>query len=277
LDAEFRAEVRSAEARNDNLTTFIDSHAHLADPAFDPDRDAVIERALGDGARAMICIGESLDAAARAATIAGARPGIVFSTAGVHPHDAAGFDAAGDVEAIREFIARGAVAIGECGLDSHYDHSPRDFQRRAFAAQLALALEVRRPVVVHTREAEADTRAMVVEAASAGVRGVLHCYTGSHALAEAALAVGWYISFSGIITFKKWTDDALIRLVPEDRLLVESDAPYLAPVPNRGKRNEPAWVRRTLERVAQVRGVDASALGAQTADNAIRLFALPLA
>ena len=132
----------------------------------------------------------------------------------MHPHDAASFDPARDLDAIRALVARGAVAIGECGLDSHYDHSPRDLQRRAFAAQLALARELDRPVVVHTRDAEDDTRAMVVEAGQAGVRGVLHCYTGSHALAEAALDVGWYVSFSGIVTFKKWDDDALIRLVP---------------------------------------------------------------
>lgn len=259
------------------MTSFIDSHCHLADPAFDPDRDLVIERALDTGARALVCIGESLDAAARAAAIVAHRPGVVFSTAGVHPHDAAGFDAPRDVDSIREFITRGAVAIGECGLDSHYDHSPRDYQRRAFAAQLSLALELRRPVVVHTRDAEDDTRSMVVEAGLAGVRGVLHCYTGSHVLAEAALAVGWYISFSGIITFKKWTDHELIRLVPQDRLLVESDAPYLAPVPNRGKRNEPAWVSHTIARIAEIRGVETPALAAQTADNAIRLFSLPLA
>lgn len=259
------------------MTMFIDSHCHLADPAFDPDREAVIDRALDAGARAIVCIGESLDAAARAAAIADARPGMIFSTAGVHPHDAAAFDAARDPDAIREFVTRGAVAIGECGLDSHYDHSPRDDQRRAFAAQLALALELDRPVVVHTREAEDDTRAMVVEAGSAGVRGVLHCYTGSHALAEEALAVGWYVSFSGIVTFKKWSDDALIRMVPSDRILVESDAPYLAPAPHRGKRNEPAWVSRTVQRVAEARGADPSELAAQAAVNAIRLFSLPLA
>jgi len=256
------------------MTMFIDSHCHLADPAFDPDREAVIERALAAGARAIVCIGQSLSAAARAADIAAARPGFTFSTAGVHPHDAAEFDPARDPDAIREFVTRGAVAIGECGLDSHYDHSPRDYQRRAFAAQLALARELNRPVVVHTREAEDDTRAMVVEAGSAGVRGVLHCYTGSHALAEAALAVGWYVSFSGIVTFKKWSDDALIQMIPSDRILVESDSPYLAPVPNRGKRNEPAWVSRTAARVAEVRGTDPSELAAQTAANAIRLFSL---
>jgi TatD DNase family protein len=115
---------------------------------------------------------------------------------------------------------------------------------------------------------------MVVEAGRAGVGGVLHCYTGSAALAEAALEVGWYVSFSGIVTFKKWTDDALLRLVPEDRLLVESDAPYLAPVPQRGKRNESAWVTFTVAKVAAVRGVDAEALGRRTVDNARRLFGL---
>lgn len=258
------------------MTAFIDSHAHLADPAFDPDRDAVIDRALDAGAQAIVCIGESLDAAARAAAIAASRPLVIFATAGVHPHDAGSFDAARDPEAIREFVRRGAVAIGECGLDSHYDHAPREHQRRAFAAQLALALELGRPVVVHTRDAEDDTRAMVVEAGSAGVRGVLHCYTGSHSLAEAALGVGWYVSFSGIVTFNKWADDALIRLVPSDRVLVESDAPYLAPPPSRGKRNEPAWVSRTVARVAEARGVEPSVLGAQTADNAKRLFSLPI-
>jgi TatD DNase family protein len=115
---------------------------------------------------------------------------------------------------------------------------------------------------------------MVVEAGTESVRGVLHCYTGSHDLAEAALGAGWYVSFSGIVTFKKWSDDALIRLVPRDRLLVESDSPYLAPMPNRGKRNEPAWVAHTVERIALVRGESAESLGAVCADNARRLFNL---
>lgn len=259
------------------MAHFVDSHAHLADPAFDGDRDAVVDRARVTGARAIVCIGESLASAARARMLAALHPGFVFFTAGVHPHDAAEFDPLRDVDAIATEIAQGAVAVGECGLDYHYDHSPRDLQRRAFAAQLALARDARRPVVVHTREAEDDTRAMITEAGAAGVRGVLHCYTGSHALAEAALSVGWYVSFSGIVTFRKWEDDALLHLVPEERLLVESDAPYLAPVPHRGKRNEPAWVSLTLARVAQARGADASALGEAVTANAIRLFGLATA
>ncbi len=257
------------------MTAFIDSHAHVTDPAFDTDRDAVIDRARAAGARAVVCIGESIAAGERAASLAAAHPGFVYATAGVHPHDAAGFDPLRDPEAIKELVSRGAVAIGECGLDYHYDHSPRELQRRAFAAQLALARELDKPVVVHTREAEADTAAMVTEAGAAGVRGVLHCFTGSHALAEVGLAAGWYVSFSGIVTFKKWDDDALLRLVPDHRVLLESDSPYLAPVPHRGKRNEPAFVSFTVARVAAARGVSPETLGEVTADNAARLFGFP--
>lgn len=256
-------------------TTFIDSHAHLADPAFDADHDAVIDRARTAGARAVICIGESIAAGERAIALAERHAGFLFATAGVHPHDAATFDPECDLAQIRGFVARGAVAIGECGLDYHYDHSPRALQRRAFAAQLALAHELERPVVVHTREAESDTAAMVAEAGAAGVRGVLHCYTGSHHLAEVGLAAGWCVSFSGIVTFKKWDDDGLIRLVPRDRILVESDSPYLAPVPHRGRRNEPGWVSFTVARVAAARSVPASEISADAAANAERLFALP--
>ena len=256
------------------MTTFLDSHAHLADPAFDADRADVIARARQTGAVGVVCIGESLEAAARARMIAVEYPDFCYYTAGVHPHDAADFDASRDVPLIRGHITAGAVAIGECGLDYHYDHSPRERQRAAFSAQLALAAETRRPVVVHTREAEEDTSAMVREAASAGIRGVLHCYTGSIALADVAVQGGWYVSFSGIVTFKKWTDDALLRMVPDDRVLVESDSPYLAPVPHRGARNEPAWVSFTVAKLAQVRGVEAATLGRQSVENAQRLFAI---
>ena len=258
------------------MASFIDSHAHLADASFDADRDAVLERARRTGARAVVCIGESLAAAERAADIARRHRGFVFFTAGIHPHDAATFDPARDLPGIRAALERGAVAVGECGLDYHYAHSPPSRQREAFAAQAAVAGETRRPLVVHTRDAEADTRAMLADAAAAGVTGVLHCYTGSHELAEAALASGWYVSFSGIVTFRKWTDDALLRLVPDDRLLTESDAPYLAPVPHRGKRNEPAFVTFTVARLADARGTDPTTLGRQLATNAQRLFGLAI-
>ena len=253
---------------------FIDSHAHLADPAFDGDRGEVLASARAAGCVGVVCIGESLASADRAAGLAVAYPGFVWHTAGVHPHDAADFDAGHDLSAIRAHAARGAVAVGECGLDYHYDHSPRERQREAFAAQLDVARELGLPVVVHTREAEADTAAMLAEAGRLGVRGVLHCFTGSRGLARSALDAGWYVSFSGIVTFRRWDDEELLRLVPEDRLLVESDAPYLAPVPHRGRRNEPAWVAATLERLATARGLPTGTLAANCADNTRRLFNL---
>jgi TatD DNase family protein len=255
---------------------YIDSHAHLADAAFDADRDDVIARARDAGAECIVSIGESIAAADRAAGIATSHPRFVYHTAGIHPHDAADFDAARDLDAIRRHVAHGAVAVGECGLDYHYDHSPRDAQRRAFESQLQLAKELNRPVVVHARDADGDMAAMIGAAADSGVPGVLHCFTGPRALAETALAAGWHVSFSGIVTFKKWDDLALLRLVPEDRLLVESDAPYLAPVPFRGKRNEPAFVPRTIERLAGVRGADPDALAEATARNARRFFGLAM-
>jgi len=262
-------------ATQDGRTSiFIDSHAHLADAAFTSDRGEVISRARAAGAIAIVCIGESLPAAAIAADCAAEHPDFVFATAGIHPHDAAGFAAARDIPRLRELLKDSAVAVGECGLDYHYDNSPRDSQRAAFSAQINLAAEVAKPLVVHTRDAEDDTREMIREARTAGASGVLHCYTGSRDLAEFAIDAGWYISFAGIITFKKWTDEDLLRLVPDDRLLVESDSPYLAPVPFRGKRNEPAWVAHTVEKLATVRGSDAQELGKLTAANTERLFGL---
>jgi TatD DNase family protein len=263
-----------------NIKGYIDSHAHLADPAFDSDRSAVIERARESGAEAIVCIGSGsgagdiFGAAVASARVAEAHPGFVWHTAGVHPHDAIGFDPLADMTMFRDLVADRAVAIGECGLDYHYDNSPRLEQRRAFAEQLALAAETGKPVVVHTRDAEDDTRAMITEGAAAGVRGVLHCYTGSHELAQAAIESGWYISFSGIVTFRKWTDDDLLRLVPHDRVLAESDSPYLAPVPNRGKRNEPSWVIHTVEKLALARGVSAEEMGRVVGNNARALFSL---
>jgi len=253
---------------------FADSHVHLADPAFDADREAVITAARQAGAAALVCIGESPDAADRARDIATAHPGLVWHTAGMHPHEASAWDLARDLPRVREHLDRGAVAIGECGLDYHYDNSPRDVQRAVFAAQLHLAAECHRPLVVHTREAVDDTAAMVREAEQAGVRGVLHCFTGPSSLAEIALDAGWYVSFSGVVTFRKWSDDDLIRSIPVDRILVESDAPYLAPVPFRGKRNEPAHVALTLTKVAAALGKSPDDLGQVVVANTVRFFGL---
>jgi TatD DNase family protein len=254
---------------------FADSHVHLASAAFTDDVEAAIERARAAGARALVCIGESAAAAERARVIAGRHPDLVSHTCGVHPHDAASWDEVRDPEAIRLAVSLGAVAVGECGLDYHYDHAPREVQRRTLDAQLDLAAELDRPIVLHTREAEDDTLDMLRQAASAGIRGVLHCFTGSVALAEAGLAAGWHVSFSGIVTFRNWTDLALLTCVPDERLLVESDAPYLAPVPHRGKRNESSWVPFTLRRLAEVRGTTTDALADITLRNTQRFFRLP--
>jgi TatD DNase family protein len=250
---------------------FIDSHSHLADAVFDEDRDAVIERAAAAGAAAVVCIGASLIDAARARALAAQYP-LLRWTAGIHPHEAAFFNAESDIPSLEALLGDGAVAIGECGLDFHYDNAPRDRQHDAFEAQLALAAELSLPVIVHTRDAEADTAIMIDRAARDGVIGVLHCYTGSLALAQRALGYGWYVSFSGIITFKTWTDLELLRAIPDDRVLVESDAPYLAPVPRRGKRNEPSWVVHTIEHLADARGVSPELLADRCSENTERLF-----
>lgn len=256
---------------------FVDSHAHLGDAAFDLDRDEVIDRAKSAGGSGIVCIGESLAAAARAQAIAHAHPGFVFFTAGLHPHDAASADRDRDLPILEQHLRAGALAVGECGLDYHYDNSPRETQRTVFEWQLDMARRFALPLVVHTRDAEDDTRAFLDHARRQGVVGVLHCFTGTAALARAAIDVGWYISFSGIITFKNWRDEEVLRLVPDDRILAESDSPYLAPVPNRGKRNEPAWVAHTVARLAAARDTSGEALGALVSANARRLFALPSA
>lgn len=256
------------------MTTFFDSHAHLVDTAFDEDRDAVLARARASGAQGVVVIGESLQVAERARALAEQHRGFLSFTAGVHPHEAASYDPSSTPDALRELVRSGAVAVGECGLDYHYDNSPRPQQRRAFAEQLAIAGELARPVVVHTRDAAEDTGAMVAEAGKQGLRGVLHCFTGPASLARMALDAGWYLSFAGVITFKKWSDDDLLRLPPVDRLLVESDAPYLAPAPHRGHRNEPAFVRFTVERLAAARDIAVDALAPLLVQNTLRFFGL---
>ncbi len=232
----------------------------------------VIERARAVGAQALVAIGETPDRADAARTIALRYPGFVFFTCGMHPHEASSWQADHDSLRIREALAAGAVAVGECGLDYHYDNSPRDMQKRVLYEQLDIAATTGAPLVIHTRDAEPDTMEFLSEAAGKSVIGVLHCYTGSQELAAWALDRGWYVSFSGIITFRKWTDTALLRMVPEDRLLVESDAPYLAPVPMRGKRNESSFVPHTIAKLAQLREVSAEHLARQTLRNTEQLF-----
>ena len=251
----------------------IDSHAHLAAKKFDTDRAPMLQRAWDAGVSHIVVIGDSTPAARDVARL---DPRRLSFTAGVHPHEAHTFDADRDIPLLRALVVDGAVAVGECGLDYYYDHSPRALQLRAFESQLDLAQEVGLPVVVHTRQAEDDTQRLMTEAALRGVCGVLHCFTGSPALARAAIDVGWYISISGIATFGTWERDDVVAMIPDPQLLVETDAPYLAPVPHRGKRNESAFLRSTVDRLAVVRATTPEQLGLLTASNAIRLFKLPL-
>jgi TatD DNase family protein len=241
-------------------STVIDSHCHLADAAFDPDLPEVISRAASAGVTQALCILTAGDTgeAERGRRVAALWPEARFAI-GVHPH-VAGQYAGRAEEADR--IVRAAVAanpqaraVGEIGLDYHYDFSPRDVQREVFRRQVAFARDLRLPVVIHTREATADTFAILSEEGRGEVTGVFHCFSGDATMARQALDLGFYVSFAGIVTFPKAeTVREAARLVPADRLLVETDAPYLAPVPYRGKRNEPAYVARTVDALARTRG-----------------------
>ena len=253
----------------------IDSHCHLAGEEFEADLDAVVARAHEAGVDLALCIVEAEEASEvrRAAIVSTAWPAVRFAT-GIHPHRAGqftGHTAAGVAAVRRALDGSGACAVGEIGLDYHYDHSPRDSQQEMFRAQIRLAAERGLPVIIHTREAAADTfRILRDERAS---RGVFHCFTGDQAMADQALDLGFYLSFAGIVTFPKAAElRDVARRAPLDRILSETDAPYLAPVPHRGKRNEPAYVTRVVETLADLHGLTPEATAARIADNFAQLF-----
>jgi TatD DNase family protein len=256
----------------------LDSHCHLADDAFAVDAEAVIDRARVAGLSRALCILEAGNDVEeqRAVRLTAYWPNLRVAV-GVHPHIAGRFAGRVDevVEIVRGQIARtlSARAVGEIGLDYHYDLSPRDVQREVFAAQVRLAGQLGLPVVIHTREADDDTITILREEGKGTVRGVMHCFTGDGAMARRSLDLDFYLSFAGIVTFPRAGDlRDTARIVPTDRLLVETDAPYLAPVPYRGKRNEPAWVVGVLGTLADLRGIGAADLGAHVTENFTRLF-----
>jgi TatD DNase family protein len=260
---------------------WLDSHCHVTADAFADDRDRVIERAAAAGVDTLVAIGAGygVDGNAAAVALAEADPR-VFATAGVHPHDASQWGP--DAERrLRGWLASPrVVAVGECGLDYHYDNSPREEQRRALAAQLGLARELGMPVSIHVRDDGPDAYDELLESwnAEGGGRlaGRLHGYTGTLAFARRALDAGLLVSFSGIVTFRK--ADELRRVaagLPLERLLIETDAPFLAPEGHRGRRNEPAWVPRVGETLARVHGTAVEAVAAATRRNALRLYRLP--
>ncbi|MBE7541150.1 MAG: TatD family hydrolase [Bryobacteraceae bacterium] len=254
--------------------TLVDSHCHLDGKTFAADREAVVERARAAGVETMVAIGTGdgppdLEAGLRLA----AQYDFIFATVGVHPHDAAKAEDA-TYDEIRSLAGKSkVVALGEMGLDYHYNFAPPEVQRAVFIRQLAVAREVRLPVVIHTREAWEDTFAILSDHWPAeGPGGIMHCFSGGPREAEEALGLGFHLSFSGIVTYPKAVEvHEAARLCPEDRLLVETDAPYLAPVPHRGKRNEPAYVVRTAERLAELREESLEMVAAATTGNWRRL------
>jgi TatD DNase family protein len=259
-----------------SLAPLTDSHAHLGSEKLVADLEGVLARARAAAVTRVLnvssSLGDATDVVALAERVA-AGGFDCFAAIGVHPHEASGYD---DVHegAIRSLASREiVVAIGEIGLDYHYDHSPRDVQQDVFRRQLRLAREVGLPVVIHTREAEDDTARILEEERAGELGGVLHCFTSSGALADRCLAMGLYVSFSGIVTFGSAGDlREVAKRVPLERLMVETDAPYLAPIPHRGKPNEPAYVRVTAEAIASIRGIEVDELARATSESFETLF-----
>jgi TatD DNase family protein len=283
--------------------SLFDSHAHLADAQFADDLPLVLERARAAGIREVLVPAAEPADADRAAAIAsltfgpvhapgspGAERGVagepdagsrdaaralprIYWSAGLHPHEARRWGA-GTAGEIVEKLEAGAAAVGETGLDFHYDHSPRDAQRAAFETQAALARERDLPLIVHSREADVETVAILRGSGIAAERVILHCFSAGPALFREALERGYYVSFSGLITFKRYDTPHYLSEVAAERLLIETDAPYLAPVPLRGRRNEPAFLPATLGRLAAARGLDPAEAARLTRANALRVYKL---
>ena len=260
---------------------FVDSHAHIDGTEFDSDREEVIQRARDAGVSAILNIGTGdphSGALERAVELAEAHADI-YTAIGIHPHDARLFDDAAEQVIIKlNTQSSRVIAWGEIGLDFHYDNSPRDVQMKVFQRQLDLAGEANLPVIIHTREAEAETiEILKFHGAGADPPGIMHCFSGSSWLAHQAIDLGFYLSFSGIVTFKKAEElRTTAKLVPLDRLLIETDCPFLAPVPYRGKRNEPAYVVEVARCLAELHGKTIEEMGQITSQNFARFFNLKI-
>ena len=261
---------------------FIDSHAHIDGPEFDADREEVIQRALEAGVSAILNVGTGdphSGALERAVTLGEKQPG-VLTAIGVHPHDARLYDQLAEqkILALIETSSR-LIAWGEIGLDFHYDNSPRDVQVQVFQRQLRMARDAGLPVIIHTRDAEDETvEILKTEWNGSKLPGIMHCFSGTSQLARQAVELGFLISFSGIVTFKKAEElRSIARDVPSDRLLIETDCPYLTPVPYRGKRNEPAFVVEVARCLAELRGIELEEMGRITTANFCRVIGLDLA
>ena len=260
---------------------FIDSHAHIDGPEFDADREEVIQRAFEAGVSAILNVGtgDPHSGALERALALGEKHSGVHTAIGVHPHDARLYDERAEQKILALIdTSRRVIAWGEIGLDFHYDNSPRDVQIQVFGRQLRVARDAGLPVIIHTREAEDETVEIIkTEWDGSKLPGIMHCFSGTSQLARQAVELGFLISFSGIVTFKKAEDlRSIARDVPSDRLLIETDCPYLTPVPYRGKRNEPAYVIEVARCLAELRGADLEELGRITTANFGRVFGLDL-
>lgn len=254
----------------------IDTHVHLDDPRYDPDREAMFQRAQDAGVEKFVTIGCDLSTSYSAVQLASERPN-VYATVGVHPHEVKRIESNWYKELSQLAQQPKVVAFGEIGLDYHYDHSPREVQRQRFREQIGLAQTLNLPLVIHTREAQNDTMAILREEHADSLGGIFHCFSEDLPFAKQALDLGFYLSFSGIITFRNASPlHEVIRNVPDDRLLIETDAPYLTPVPFRGKRNESAYVTYVAEQVAKIKfgnsPTDLARVAEMTTNNARRVF-----
>ena len=255
------------------MTLLVDSHCHLDFADFAAERGEVIARARRAGVGTMVTICTKITEFPAIRAIAESDPDI-WCTVGIHPHEAASEPDTGEAALVDYANHPKVIGIGECGLDYHYDHAPRDRQAEVFRTHARAAKRAGVPMVVHTREADTDTARLLTEESDGGrLAGVLHCFTSGRELAMHGLDLGFYVSFSGIVTFKSAADlREIVKAVPLDRLLVETDAPYLAPIPMRGKRNEPAFVVHTAAAIAEMKGISADALAEATTANFHRLF-----
>jgi TatD DNase family protein len=249
-----------------------DTHSHLNDPAFAEDLEAVIQRAVEAGVNRIATVGYDLPSSVQAVKIAKKHKGI-YAIIGVHPHDAKALDEESLYQL--EVYAREpeVVAIGEIGLDYYRDHSPRDVQREAFRKQIHLAAKLEKPIVIHDRDAHGDTMQIIKEEKAGSNGGIFHCFSGSWEMARQCIALGFHISIAGPVTYKNANKLLEVaRMVPLNRLLVETDCPYLTPHPYRGKRNEPARVRLIAEKIAELRGISLTELAEATTSNALDVF-----
>lgn len=253
----------------------IDTHAHLDFSEFDKDRNEVIAKAWDSGISYIVNIGADLESSKRSVKLAWEYP-FIFATVGIHPHDASSLDKSTLMELEQLAINDKVMAIGEIGLDYHYDNSPRDIQKEAFIKQIELAKELSLPIVIHNREADKDILDILKEYYNDGNGGILHCFGSDLEMARECLDLGLYLAFGGVTTFKNSGElPVVLKEVPLDKILLETDSPYLTPVPFRGNRNEPKFVRQVAEKIAEIKEISLIEVAETTTKNAIKVYNLP--